>query len=87
MDLNAEAQQRLPIAEVGRHLKIKFPYILGDVTVVAVQNIFDGEFKDWAAYIGVTEHGVDAIVRYGGKLLPEQAVAFFPRFPIEKYRP
>lgn len=63
-----------------------------EVVVVAVGTMTDGEIRDWAAYAGVWLEGWDFgqtrqdIADHGCKLYAEEACAFFPQLPQDKYR-
>jgi hypothetical protein len=62
------------------------------LAVVAVINYWDGELRDWAAYIGCSdqveleEDCVAEVAEEGQKLAHRDAVHFFPELPPELYR-
>lgn len=62
------------------------------VAIVAVVEYWDGEVRDWAAYIGASnqtlleEDAAEDVAQHGCKLYRDEAAFFFPRLPKGAYR-
>jgi hypothetical protein len=75
---------------------IGFPSEQPVTTIVAVENYYDDEVKDWAAYwlpfngddthAQFTPQRAEIVRRFGTKIPKDVACAMFPRLDPEKYR-